>query len=407
MVKARNAVASARRLAVWAVLFVILTILSVLALLPSLHRLPKERINPSASLHNKPQPPIQARPLSPALNSPSNTSSPSSSLDVVSTPPRKPFRCTKKRFLGDDYGGWTLCEPSTLLRSQIVYTVGVGRNIEWDKAMIREFGTIHHGWDPTPTAIDFFQKKNPPDGFSFHEFGLGVRDGPVTVKLPEGNFDSYTIMGYAKKAKKGSINTIEVRTVESMMKMLHHNHLAILKMDIEGAEFDVIDEWVRSAYKVPADQVLIEFHGRYFGKNERDKLVPKAVDNMKRLGFDVFHRARLVRFTLFHFFLCSFSFLVFQLTDRVTEFVFVRHNFCQCRRFLLFDRSENHLDALTLKTFCRRISSITYLLDKCEVYAQLFTDAIKQQSMTTAILPLWLFRSSFDRMYGVKLSHVT
>lgn len=202
------------------------------------------------------------------------------------------FHCSQKRFLGDLYGGWTICDPDgDALRGGIVYTVGVGRNIEWDKAMISRYNTQHHGWDPTPRAVDFARTTSLPKGFVFHPFGLGVDDGSVTVKLPEGNTDSFTVMSYKAPAQRGTVLTIPVLTIESMMRIQGHDHLAILKIDIEGAEFNVIRKWAREHYNLRADQVLIEFHERYF--NDKS-LLPTAIAQMSELGFEVFHRAKLV-----------------------------------------------------------------------------------------------------------------
>ena len=202
--------------------------------------------------------------------------------------------CLRKRFLGDSYGGWMICEPDTpgAFRGALVYTIGVGRNIEWDKAMIREYGTVHHGWDPTPRAVDFVRKTKLPENFHFHQFGLGSKDGTVTATLPVGNTDSYTISAYKHaRAQEGKATEIPVLSLESMMTKENHDQLAILKIDIEGAEFDVIRTWVENNYNVRADQVLIEFHERYFKSNK--ELVPQAVAQMRQLGFEVFHRAKL------------------------------------------------------------------------------------------------------------------
>lgn len=202
--------------------------------------------------------------------------------------------CSRKRFLGDSYGGWMICEPDSPdgLRGTLVYTIGVGRNIEWDKAMIREYGTVHHGWDPTPRAVDFVRTSKMPANFIFHQFGLGAKDGRVTATLPEGNTDSYTISSYKHAhAQRGKATEIPVLSLESMMRKENHQQLAILKIDIEGAEFNVIQTWADNNYNLRADQVLIEFHERYF--NYDKSLVAKAVSQMRQLGFVVFHRAKL------------------------------------------------------------------------------------------------------------------
>lgn len=202
--------------------------------------------------------------------------------------------CAKPIRLGDEYGGWQLCRPMHGLSGQLVYTVGIGRNIKWDIEMIREYKTNHHGWDPTPTAIDFFSKTAIPQGFNFHKIGLGAEDGNLTLKLPHGNFDSYTVMSYWQKAKEGSVLTVPILTVKSMMQSLGHSRLAILKIDIEGAEFDVIRAWAEQEYEIPADQVLVEFHERYFSHEQGYKeKVKNAVDMMSALGFDLIIRTNL------------------------------------------------------------------------------------------------------------------
>lgn len=208
---------------------------------------------------------------------------------------KKKLDCANPIRLGDDYGGWQLCRPKNdSLQGKIVYTVGIGRNIKWDVAMIEKYGTVHHGWDPTPTASDFFSKFPVPAGFTFHKIGLGANDGNLTLKLPEGNMDSYTVMSYRKDAKEGTVITVPIFTVESMMRSLKHDHLAILKVDIEGAEFDVINEWEKSSLNISVDQVLIEFHERYFSHEPGyQSKVKGAILQMSHLGFDLIIRTNL------------------------------------------------------------------------------------------------------------------
>lgn len=157
--------------------------------------------------------------------------------------------------------------------------------------MIAKYGTIHHGWDPTPTAEDFFNKKAPPAGFVFHKYGLGVKDGVTEVKLPVGHGDSWTISEYTKPAQKNKVVPIEIRRMETLLKLGGHEEIAILKIDIEGAEFEVIRDWKAKKYSPPTHQILIEFHERYFKDTNRrwKSLVADAVEEMKSIGFALVH----------------------------------------------------------------------------------------------------------------------
>lgn len=209
------------------------------------------------------------------------------SLHTTSSPKSHPSpACPNPTHLGDEYGGWKICDGASLAGG-LVYTIGVGKNIEWDKAMISRFKTKHHGWDPTPSARDFFAAKAPPPHFTFHPEGLGVRDGFVDVKLPVGNIDSYTIMKYDKATQEDKVVSIPVLSLDSMLKKNGHTDLAVLKIDVEGVEFEVIADWARREYRPPAKQILFEFHQRYFKAPEAKTLVPTAISQMASLGFEL------------------------------------------------------------------------------------------------------------------------
>lgn len=163
--------------------------------------------------------------------------------------------------------------------------------------MIQRYRTQHHGWDPTPTALDFANKTSMPSNFHFHPIGIAARDGNLTLKLPKGKHESYTVMRADREAQEGSIVTLPVLSLESMINSLDHTSLAVLKMDVEGAEFDVIRKWKEDRYIVPAEQLLIEFHERYFHQVESwEHMVPVAIKSLEQLGFDLVSHTKIVSF---------------------------------------------------------------------------------------------------------------
>jgi hypothetical protein len=56
-------------------------------------------------------------------------------------------------------------------------------------------------------------------------------------------------------------------------------------MDIEGAEYDVIDTLEFQGVEI--NQILVEFHHMYEGISLVDTI--RAIDKLKKLGFDLFH----------------------------------------------------------------------------------------------------------------------
>ncbi|HAG34218.1 MAG TPA: hypothetical protein DCL12_02595, partial [Cryomorphaceae bacterium] len=85
--------------------------------------------------------------------------------------------------------------------------------------------------------------------------------GTATFHLPE-----------SEKATSGSLNAsvqstltrpieVQLSTLKDLMKQLGHTRLDVLKIDIEGAEYEVLPALLADGIEI--DQILIEFHDRW------------------------------------------------------------------------------------------------------------------------------------------------
>lgn len=185
--------------------------------------------------------------------------------------------------------GWFFCDAPSLAGGTVV-TVGVGRNVKWDAAMVGAYGTTHYGFDPTPRSVSFYAA-NPerlPPGFSFHPLGLGVRDGLVEMELPAGNTDSYVPTSLLVPAVGRRRVRVPVFALATLLRIVGVEWVDVLKVDVEGAEGEVVQSWVDAGYSPPADQVLMETHARFNGDDRT--FVPRLINNMQTLGFRLFYR---------------------------------------------------------------------------------------------------------------------
>jgi len=68
------------------------------------------------------------------------------------------------------------------------------------------------------------------------------------------------------------------------MKMLGHQRIELLKMDIEGAEYEVIQDLLES--RVEIHQLLVEFHHRWpeVGLNKTET----AIQQLNSVGYKIF-----------------------------------------------------------------------------------------------------------------------
>ncbi len=65
---------------------------------------------------------------------------------------------------------------------------------------------------------------------------------------------------------------------------LKHEKIDVLKMDIEGAEYDVLSDILKQGIAI--NQILIEFYHRLFSNGNR--MIKKAIELLSSNGYDLF-----------------------------------------------------------------------------------------------------------------------
>jgi FkbM family methyltransferase len=189
----------------------------------------------------------------------------------------KPTVTVNCKWYGTSYGGFYVI-PELLSKSSIVYSFGTGRDISFDTACIRRHGSVVHAFDPTPKSIEWIQNRRLPGKFHFHPYGISASGtGPVEFFLPA---NPRAISGSLVKHKEvNATRSVKVmmKTFEDITRELNHTHIDVLKIDIEGSEYEVIDTILASP--VTIDQILVEFHDRDF-----DLAEPRSKEAVKRLN---------------------------------------------------------------------------------------------------------------------------
>lgn len=189
--------------------------------------------------------------------------------------------CAKEKF-GSDYGGWYVV-TTNIGKNSIVYSFGVGEDASFDIALIERFGLTIHAFDPTPKAIHWVKSQGFADSFVMHEYGVASFDGNASFHPPENpNYVSHTLL--EKSSTKAQTISVPVKRLSTIMKELGHDHIDILKMDIEGAEYEVITDMRKSGIR--PEQILVEFHHRFTGVSiNRTK---EAIKTIKCMGYSLF-----------------------------------------------------------------------------------------------------------------------
>jgi FkbM family methyltransferase len=174
--------------------------------------------------------------------------------------------------------------PDLLDKNSVIYSFGVGEDLNFETAVIDQFGATVHAFDPTPRSLEWTLSQCFVPELIFHDLGIGGADGKETF-YPPLRSDHVSYSTCVRPTVAGEAVSCEVRRLATIMDQLGHDHLDILKMDIEGSEYDVLSDMLIS--QTPVRQLLVEFHHRWKeigpGKTER------AVHALSEAGYRIFH----------------------------------------------------------------------------------------------------------------------
>lgn len=186
--------------------------------------------------------------------------------------------------LGAGDGEWCIAGDETP-KNPVVYSFGVGRDISWDLAMVENFHARVFAFDPTPISREWLKDQELPSGFVFDPTGIGDYDGTATFSLPVTHGTSFSLNHKTDSKRKVECS---VATFETLARRHGHTSIDILKMDIEGAEYDVLSSILTSHVRI--DQILIEFHHRLMGTDGLSQ-TRRALELLKQAGYNLFYRS--------------------------------------------------------------------------------------------------------------------
>lgn len=169
---------------------------------------------------------------------------------VIRTEPR-----TGLQRLGSSSCGWIV--PVDILGpGAVCYCAGVGEDATFDFALADQLGCEVYSFDPTPRAIAYVKAFSPlPDAFHFLPIGLWSEGTDLRFYAPAN--PAHVSHSVKNLQATSEFFVAPCRTVSQVMAELGHKRLDVLKLDIEGAEHEVVRSLVRDG--VECSVLCLEF----------------------------------------------------------------------------------------------------------------------------------------------------
>lgn len=187
-----------------------------------------------------------------------------------------------------NYGGWGGVIPTFIKEGDIVYSIGICDDIGFDLDIIEQKKVKLFAFDPTPYSVKWVSEQKLPAEFKFFPWAASGEDGkfflyPRVDKKGKKSDVMYTF--YSEKVDREDGVEVESFTLQTMIEKLGHQRLDLLKIDIEGAEYDFLDSMLNSSIR--PKQLLVEFHHRFKGIGKGKTI--NTVNQLKEEGYLITH----------------------------------------------------------------------------------------------------------------------
>lgn len=203
--------------------------------------------------------------------------------------------------LGTEYGGWIIPQNINLNENSIIYSGGVGEDISFDLLISHKYNSNIFLIDPTDKSKKHFKESEIyfKNGSPF--LGNIQKDYYDVINKLEPNFDKITYVDKGLWSKNDRLkfyrqtnidyvsqslitnmfgNTydiVEVDTIKNIMINYKHTHIDLLKLDIEGAEIEVLNNMLND--NIYPNVICVEFDLKLKNKDP-DNITEKIIDRL-------------------------------------------------------------------------------------------------------------------------------
>jgi FkbM family methyltransferase len=171
--------------------------------------------------------------------------------------------------LGTKYGGWWI-DGSAIGANPLMIDCGLGLDISFPVAFLVRFGGTVIGIDPNPESLDYCRPRSPV-GMQVWDKAFWKSAGESqTFFLPRSKETlplgadgvSGSLVNSHAYVEGGVKLNVTTTSFDEVLARAGRNECDVLKLDIEGAEYEVLDDLCTRGLLGRVRQLLVEFHHR-------------------------------------------------------------------------------------------------------------------------------------------------
>ncbi|MGH7502614.1 MAG: FkbM family methyltransferase [Longimicrobiales bacterium] len=202
---------------------------------------------------------------------------------------RKRLRFRDARRLGIVYVPPNVVYRDAIGPGDVVVDVGCAGDADFSKHMIHRHGAMAWGVDPTHKHASALARLETELHGRFRHLAVAVaaRPGRLTFHESESNVSGSLLADHVNVVRDaGREYEVEAMSLDVLVERIGADRVAILKLDLEGAEYELLGE-VRKETLAPFAQLFIEFHHHAVPRySEQDTWA--IVRRLEGLGFSSF-----------------------------------------------------------------------------------------------------------------------
>jgi FkbM family methyltransferase len=190
------------------------------------------------------------------------------------------YRPAFYRWMGAIGANRNLLNDADINSDSIVLDAGAYTG-EWAQEILDRYNPVVHAFEPDPRNFKRLKKRGlANERLIPHEFGLG--DSNETARMP------LELMGssiYSDSTDKPSAE-VRIRDIAEVWTSLELERVDLMKINIEGAEFPLLERMIETGLLKQVDCFMIQFHEWHPGAYHRRREIRKALRKSHKLDWD-------------------------------------------------------------------------------------------------------------------------